>query len=348
MTSRERVFAALEHCQPDRCPVDLWLEDSTVQTLMKHFQIERPEELNDIFEADLQFVFPDSILPEPEILPDGSWYDTMGTHRHRVRNDYCEYLEYASYPLAFAETVKDLEKYTRWPDPKAFDWEHFADKIGDLHDKRVIKLHAGGIYEVAWGLRGQEQLLMDMIIEPEIVHYIMEKLCGYWCDFVRFALDAAGDKIDLVYTYDDIATQHTLIMSPEMLEEFVYPYHRRVNGIIKSYGKKIIYHSCGSVVSQIHRLREFPIDVLNPLQPLAKGMDFEILKDTWGDSLCFLGGIDVQHLLPKGSVEEVREEVRRAVSVLGKNGGYILSSAHYIQNDTPIENIKALFDVSLR
>lgn len=348
MTSRERVFTALEHKQPDRCPVDLLLEPATSRTLMQHFHVNSQQELIDILEADMQFVFPDSTRPPIEILPDGTWYDHSGKHLRLVKNNFCEYTETLSYPLAYANSVEDLKTYDKWPDAAAFDWAHFSEKIGDLHEKRVIKLHAGGLYESAWGLRGQEQFLMDIALDPEIPHYIMKKLCDYWCAYIRYAMESAGDKIDIVYTYDDIATQTSLIMSPQMLEEFVYPYHRTVNAVIKSYGKKILYHSCGSVISQIDNLKALPIDILNPLQPLASGMDFTKIKDNWGNTLCFHGGMDVQEILPHGTPEEVREAVKKNISILGKNGGYILAPAHYIQNDTPIENIIAMYDVTLR
>jgi len=348
MTSRERVFTALAHEQPDRCPVDLLLEGTTARTLRKHFHVNSDQELLDIFEADMQFVSPDSTLPPIKVLPDGTWYDHAGKHQRLVKNEFCEYTETLFYPLAYAESVEDLKKYDKWPDASAYDWAHYSEKIGDLHEKRVIKLHAGGLYEMAWGLRGQEQFLLDLGLNPEIPHYIMQKLCDFWCEYIHRAMEAAGDKIDIVYTYDDIATQTSLIMSPRMLEKFVYPYHRTVNAVIKSYGKRILYHSCGSVMSQIDKLKALPIDILNPLQPLASGMDFTRIKDHWGDTLCFHGGMDIQRLLPQGTPEDVRKAVKYNISVLGKNGGYILAPAHYIQNDTPIENIIAMYDVTLR
>ena len=262
--------------------------------------------------------------------------------------NFCEYTECIKRALEDAEDISDLEAFDKWPDASVFDWEHFSEKIGNLHEKRVIKLHAGGLYENAWGMRGQEQFLMDMVLNPEMAHYIMGKISDYWYEYIRRALEAAGDKIDIVYTYDDIATQATLIMSPQMLEEFVYPYHRKINALIKSFGKKILYHSCGSVISQIDNIRKFPIDILNPLQPMAAGMDFETIKNTWGDTLCFHGGICVQQTLPFGTPVQVRSAVKHAISVLGRDGGYIMTSAHYIQNDTPVENILAMYDTALR
>lgn len=247
-------------------------------------------------EIDIQFVFPDGPVFVPEILPDGTWYDPCGALMRNVKNDFCEYTECIKRALADAEDISDLEAFDKWPDASVFDWEHFSEKIGNLHEKRVIKRHAGGLYENAWGMRGQEQFLMDMVLNPEMAHYIMGK----------------------------------------------------INALIKSFGKKILYHSCGSVISQIDNIRKLPIDILNPLQPMAAGMDFETIKNTWGDTLCFHGGICVQQTLPFGTPVQVRSAVKHAISVLGRDGGYIMTSAHYIQNDTPVENILAMYDTALR
>ena len=348
MNSRERVLTALAHQQPDRCPADLQLESTTEQTLIRHFHAKDAQELQDILESDIQFVFPESTLPSIPSSPDGVWYDHMGRGHRFVDNGFCKYVETVFYPLDYAECADDLKSYDKWPDASDFDWAHYSEKIGNLHEKRIIKLHLGGLYEIAWGLRGQAKFLMDMALEPEIPHYIMSKLCDYWCDYVHRAMAAAGDKIDLVYTYDDIASQDALIMSPRMLQEFVYPYHQKLNAVIKSYGKKILYHSCGAVCPQIDALSDLPIDILTPMQPLAKGMDHQLIKDRWGDKLCFHGGIDIQELMPHGSPEDVRQAVRQTISVLGKNGGYILAPAHFLQNDAPVENIIAMYDPSIR
>ena len=348
MTSKERVFAALNHQQPDRVPADAMLEASTLKTLMDYFHTDDPQVVYDALQVDVQFVYPDSTLPPPQVLEDGSWINYDGIRQRKIKNAFCEYSHCIYRPLQDAENVADLEKYDRWPDANNYDWEHYSEKIGTLHEKYVIKLPTGGLFENAWRLRGQEQFLIDMYEDPEIPHYIMEKQCNFWCDYVRRAMEVAGDKVDIIYTYDDIATQASLIMSPQMLEEFVYPYHRRYNAVIKSFGKKILYHSCGSVISQIDQLRQLPIDILNPLQPQAAGMDFQYIKDTWGDGLCFHGGIDIQGVLPNGTPDEVRAEVKRVVNILGKNGGYVLCASHNIQNDTPVENILAMYDVAIR
>ena len=348
MTSRERVFTALEHKTPDRCPVDFWAESTTLQTLFKYFGVSSEEALLDIFDVDLQFVGPRSLGKPSVTLPDGGFENPDGSRYRFVKNDSCAYAECVYRPLEDMETVDEVRTYDKWPDADAFDWDHFAEDIGKRHEKRVIKLFTGGLFERAWGLRGQENFLTDMILSPDIPHYIMGKLTDYFIDYVRHAMDAAGDLIDIVYTYDDIATQKSLIMSHEMLEEFVYPYHRKLNAVIRHYGKRVLYHSCGAVFPEIPSLMSHPIDILNPLQPLAAGMDLQKIKDTYGSVLSFHGGIDIQELLPHGSPEEVKNAVRRAISILGKDGGYIMTAAHNIQNDTPVENIIAMYDPALR
>ncbi len=347
MTSRERGLAVLNKQMPDRCPVDFWAVDEVIEKLKKHYNFETEDEILDHFEIDLQFVSPDELY-EDRVMEDGSYFDKMGVHRKKVTNEFCTYEEYASSPLGYVESVEDFEQYKYWPSVDNYDWENYAEKLAKVHEKRLTKLYMGGLFEFAWALRGYEQFMMDMIVEPEIAHYIMDKICTFWCDYFECAMKHAGDLIDVAYTYDDIAAQTTLLMSEQMLEEFVFPYHRKMNKIIKSYNKPIIYHSCGAVRPVIDKLRDLPIDVLNPLQPLAKDMDFSYIKETYGDSLCFHGGICIQHTLPKGTPQQVRDEVKRAVSILGKNGGYFMTSAHYIQNDTPVENIEALFELELR
>lgn len=348
MTSRERASAVLSGQIPDRCPVDFWAVDEVIEKLMKHYGYETEDEILDRYEIDFQFISPDYIKPIRK-MEDGTYYDGMGVHRKKVENDFCVYEEYATFPLEYVEEVEDFEEYNYWPDAtNNYDWKGYAKKIGSRHGKRMIKLYMGGIFETAWALRGYEQFMVDMICDPEIAHYIMDKICSFWCEYFECAMKYAGDYIDVAYTYDDIAIQNSLLMSETLLEEFIYPYHRKMNAVIKKYKKPIIFHSCGAVRPIIGKLAELPIDVLNPLQPLAKGMDFQEIKDEFGERLIFHGGICIQKTLPSGTPSEVREAVRNAVKILGANGGYIMTSAHYIQNDTPIENIEAMFEMGLR
>ena len=341
---RERVLNALSHKTTDRIPLDFWATPEVWENLRAHFGTKNDEEILEALDIDIRQFQPrykGSIVKRP----DGSYIDEMGVHRKPVKNDVCVYEEYASSPLGFVENIEDFKTYN-WPDIDSFDFESLPEQIGDAHKTYYIKLQTGGLFELAWALRGYEQFLIDMIESPEIAHFIMGKLTDFYCEYVRNVMRCAGEKYDMVYTYDDIAAQNSLLISKDMWREFLRPYHVKLNKVIHEFGKTVMYHSCGAVYDVIPLLMELPIDVLNPIQPTAKGMDFEKIKENFGDKLCFHGGIDIQRLLPFGSSEDVEAAVRNAIAVLGKGGGYILTSAHYIQADTSVKNILTMFETA--
>lgn len=323
--------------------MDFWAVPETWIKLREHFHTSDDEVILQHLNIDIRQFQPDYIGPELRVMEDGSFFDTVGIHRKLVYNGKSAYEEYASSPLGYAESVEDLDKYEYWPSADNYDWDGLSAKIGDAHDKYYIKLETGGIFELSWALRGYEQFLMDMLLEPEMCAYILNKFSDFYCDYVTRALTACGDKIDMIYTYDDIASQRSLLMSKDTWEELIKPCHVKLNKVIRSFGKTIMYHSCGAVYDMIENLVQLPIDVLNPLQPRAAGMDFNKIKENFGSRICFHGGIDIQETLPFGTPDDVRKEVGHAIGTLSQNGGYILSSAHYIQGDTPVENILAMY-----
>ena len=343
MLPRERVKMALNHVAPDRVPTDFWAVPELWERLMEYLNVSTREEVMQHFEVDIRTIAPDYIGPGYKTLPDGTFYHEDGTHRRWVKNSVSQYQEYASYPLADCETVDEIVSYAHWPKVEDYDWAGFSDKIGDLHERYYIKVELGGLFELSWGLRGIEQMMIDMYEYPEIFHALMAQRTKFYIDFVHKAMEVAGDKIDAFYTYDDIAIQNSLLLNKNQWREFIRPYHVEMNAVIKQYGKDIVYHSCGAVVPMIDELAELPIDVLNPLQPAAAGIDMQMIKDTWGDRLCFHGAVCIQRLLPHGTPEEVYDTVSKTIKILGKNGGYIMTSAHFMQNDTPNENVLAMY-----
>jgi uroporphyrinogen decarboxylase len=343
---RQRVLSALNHIRPDRVPLDFWATPEVIVHLKKHFNTQSEEIILEKLHIDIRQYQPDYIGPMIIKQTDGSYYDPMGVHRKPQTNAFCVYEEYASAPLGHIKTIDDFKGYDRWPNIDDYDFEHLSDKIGDMHKTYYIKIETGGLFELAWALRGYEQFMIDMMVQPEIAHYIMKKLTDFYCAYVDRAMQHAGEKIDMVYTYDDIASQRSLLMSPATWESLIKPYHIQLNSVIKSHGKTVMYHSCGSIYDMIPQLMTLPIDVLNPLQPLAKDMDFDMIKTNFGKEIAFHGGIDIQFLLPSGTPQEVKAAVERAIDILGKDGGFILTSAHYIQADTPIENVVAMYDAA--
>ncbi len=345
-TPYARVKNAIDRKPPDRVPFDFWAVPETIAKLLEATGKKDVESLLQLLGVDCRIIEPDYIGPERKIEADGTYYSVFGSHRKRVSNAFSTYDEYASFPLASVRSTAEIESFERWPKASYWDWSSLPAIIEKINQNTQyhIRYDVGGIFETAWGLYGLDKFLMDLIRRPEFPLTIMDCVTDLLIDNFKHAMEAAGDRIDMVYTYDDVAIQTGLLMSKKMWRKHILPFHQKLNAEIKKYDVRILYHSCGAVFDLIDPfIDEMGIDVLNPLQPRAAKMDMRNIKDNFGDRVSFHGGIDIQGTLPLGSEQEVRDEVRERCRVLGQGGGYICTSAHYIQADTPIENILAMY-----
>ena len=288
------------------------------------------------------------IAPEYSGPPLAENTDIWGVRRTPVRNISTTYDEIEYYPLAKMEAIGDLAQFP-WPDPKQFDYTCIPRKIGVETNglDRCLMAANGNIFESSWYMRGFERMFFDLIDNPELAEAIMDRVLEFFLGYFDRILTEARGGIDLVFTADDLGGQQGLLMSREMWEELIRPRHTELNALIHSHGAKVIYHSDGAIMEVVDGLIDTGIDVLQALQFDAEGMDPEVLKRRFGDNLCFEGGVSVQKLLPFGTEDEVKKEVRRLVDILGKNGGYILGPSHAIQAGTPPENVIAMFDTAL-
>jgi uroporphyrinogen decarboxylase len=346
LSPRQRVIQAVGRQLPDRIPFDFWGVPEVISRLVEYLDVSGEQEMLRLLGTDCRVVWPEYIGTPLEKFPDNSYYDAWGFHRKLVRNNFSSYEEYAGYPLAGAKTAEDVRKWDKWHTARCWDWSKVPQQIDAMNTPVPyhIRYEVGGIFEFAWAVYGLEKFLIDLVRKPEVPVAILECYTDVFIDNVRSLMEATGDRIDMLYTYDDIATQSGLLMSPQMWRQFILPCHQRLNAAIKDYGVKIMYHSCGAIYKLIQPLvDEMHIDVLNPLQPRARGMDMALIKHEFGSRIAFHGGIDLQYTLPFGSPQEVADEVRQRCRVLGEGGGYICTSAHYLQNDVPIENIIALY-----
>ena len=346
MSPYERVLRAIQRQTPDRVPFDYWAVPETQARLMDYLQARDEEELLRLLGVDCRIVSPDLIGPSRQELPDGTFLDRWGSHRRKVSNEFSTYEEYASFPLAEAQSAAEVESWPRWPKTEGWRWDSLPAKIDALNRevRYPIRYDVGGIFESSWALYGLDRFLVDLLEKPEVPCAIMDCYTDVMIANVHALMRAAQGKIDWVYTYDDVAIQNGLLMSPRLWRKYILPRHQRLNAVIKSYGLKIIYHSCGAIYPLIGALiDDMNIDVLNPLQPRASMMDMARIKEEFGGRIAFHGAIDLQHTMPHGSPQDVVDEVRARCQILGQGGGYICTTAHYIQNDVPIENILALY-----
>jgi uroporphyrinogen decarboxylase len=345
MTSRERVLAALDHRETDRIPIAMvcgGINPPAMQELDEFLQSSRG--------MDAQRYI-DSFLDVDEVWVTGDFdqeLDMWGVARKQISYGSGSYSEIVHFPLGEMQTMEELRRYA-FPRVGAMPVEQRVEEIKLLRrtGNRAIVLANANLFETSWYMRGFEQAFEDMLLRPDMIHYIMNRVTGFFTDYFYEILKLCRGEIDMVFTADDIGHQDGLLLSLDMWEEFIKPYHVRINEMIHNMGAKVIYHTDGAVSEAVPGLVDMGIDVLQALQFSAARMDPQHLKDNFGRDLCFEGGMCVQKVLPFGTVEEVKAECRKLISVLGKNGGYLCGPSHFIQAGTPAENIAAFFDEAL-
>jgi uroporphyrinogen decarboxylase len=370
MTHRERVLAALSRREPDRVPVDLGATRSTsivvqaFERLRAHLNAPEPPR---VFSKWLNISHPSPTMLarfdidtrsvsqgspdhwEDVIYADGASYqDEWKVVRSRPAGSL--YYDLTKPPFRGDASVADIAKFP-WPDPHdPGRCRGMADEARRLHretDYAVVLNMPGGIVHQAQFLRGFEDWFADLIANPAFFQALMEKLADLWIEMAKDEFDAVGDNVDICFYGDDMAFQDGPMMSMELYRKMVKPHHRRLFGYIKSRSQaKILYHTCGSVPHLVPDLIEMGVDALNPVQVSAKGMDTKTLKREFGKDLCFWGAIDTQRVLPFGSPEDVRAEVKRRIEDLAPGGGYVLCAVHNIQADVAPENICAMYDAA--
>jgi uroporphyrinogen decarboxylase len=347
ISPRERVRLALSHREADRIPIGLvcsGINPAARRELETHLRETRGIGVDEYLEplVDVRTVEPRYTGPA---LPPNT--DIWGVRRRPVSYGAGAYDEIEHYPLAQARGAADLDAFD-WPRLDLFDYDGVRDRIRtvDAEREHCIMAWNGNIFETAWYMRGFQDILVDLVEQPDFVRALLDRVTAFYVGHFRALLTAARGRYDLVFTADDIAGQNGLLMSLPMWEEHLKPHHVALNRAIHELGARVIYHTDGAVMEAVPGLIDMGIDVLQALQFDAAGMDPAALKDGYGDRLCFEGGVSVQKTLPFGTPEEVAAEVRDRVRVLGRGGGYILGPSHYIQDGTPAGNIAALFDAA--
>jgi len=352
MTSRERALLAINHQVPDRIPVDFWATAGCVRKIESELGMSH-DAFMDAHDVDLRYIAgPEYIGPPLVGERPGESTDIWGVSRTVVEIKLAggveRYNEVVRAPLANAETVDDVLAYQHWPSPDWFDYsviERQCDAV--LRRDRAVAFMGDRLKRVsqlkpALYLRGDERLMIDMATAPELARAIIGKVRAFCLGYLERIFDAAKGKIDILVSGDDFGIQQGLLISAAMWDQFIRDGFAAYTGLIKSRGVKTMHHSCGSIAPLIPRLIECGLDVLQSLQPEARGMDIADLKSAFGSRLAFQGGVSIQRTMPFGAPKEIRAEVKNLAEVAGKGGGYIFGTAHNLQADVPVENVQAL------
>jgi uroporphyrinogen decarboxylase len=375
MNSRERLLTTCNHQEPDRIPFDMGSTQVTgihviaYQNLRDYLglpkvkpvmsdtvqQLAQPDDdLVEKLGIDVRGLFPLNShnwnIVEEEHEEYWEFHDEWGLTQQRLKPEGLYYS--VSYnPLGGADiTIEDVEKHN-WPNTGN------PRRIAGLRDEALcyraqgkavmIKGVLAGIFEMAQRVRGMANLLLDLAADEKLAMAIVDKMVESKIKFWEMALPQLADVIDVVSEADDYGTQFSQLISPDMFRRLFKPRIAEVIRCIKRLAPnaKVFFHSDGSVRPIIPDFIEMGVDILNPVQPNAKGMEPIAIKKDFGKDLVFWGaGVETQSVLPFGTPQEVKDDVRRNIEALAPGGGYVFNTVHNIQADVPPQNIMAMLE----
>lgn len=247
-------------------------------------------------------------------------------------------------PLRNVYDFEEILKFPIFKKKEYYDFSNLKEQVDEIHARgQVAHAFVGRLFESSWPLRGYENMLADMLAEPEIAEYFL-KLQLDWN--IAYATAAAEAGADMVSFGDDVGSQTTMTFSAELWREMLKPKWAETFAAVKKINPNVViwYHSCGHVTEIIPDLIEVGLDILNPIQPEC--MDIYEIQKKYGHALSFDGGLGTQLLMPFGTPDEVAAEVTRLVEVFGANGGYILAPAHVLEPEVPPKNIDAFLETA--
>jgi len=373
MTPRERVLAAIRHGEPDRVPIVLGVSNATgikmkpYRELKRLLGIEAPDEYLYLWPelgtaaideetlvqlgSDVRGVWdlePASVLEANTTRPPHADYiNSWGSGATEIRPG--EWFPMVC-PMKSATTTKEIEDYP-WPDmDDPTRVAHVAKEAARLaaEDRYAIMATPWLLFplERAFAMQGMDTFLMNLALHPEFAEALLWKLEELCKTLMGHFLATLGEHVDIIKIGDDLGTQESLLMSPAMYRSILKPIHADYIAFIRERtSAKVFFHTDGDVFPLIDDLAEMGVDILNPIQTSAGKMaDLQELKARWGDRLTFCGAIDTHRVLPAGTPDEVRAEVRRVIEIMGPGGGYMVSSVHTVMNDVPAQNILAMVD----
>ena len=363
MDSRTRVRLAMQHKEPDRVPLDIWGCASRIHT-SRYLSLAAELGLNtgdpirpgtmteyedyalaDLLSCDFRHINIGGPANYKSYYDaNGNKIDEWGIGKRLVLMSNTV----TSHP--FPEPDRALLRKHRWPTPRdpgrIAGLHELAKQYFEQTDKAITATTAtsGLFFDFGQYLCGTEQFLVNLYEEEEFCDELIDKLLELFTEIYLYYLEPIAPYLEWVEFASDLGTQQAQFISGAMFRRyFKSPMKQLFSAVKRAHPNlKIFLHSCGSIINFIPDLIDCGVEILNPLQPLAKDMDAYAIKREFGSQLVFHGGVDIQEALP-GTTEQVRADVKRCIEALAPGGGYILSPANHIQNDVPNRNILELY-----
>jgi len=354
MNNREIILTAVARKRPDRLPYTYSATREADDIFRKHLGIGPENSVSDYFGCNCFSSLWSAIgagpsLPERQLRnqskdPNVS-VDIWGCRREFVTAGNTRYMELTNAPLAHAETVADVERYD-WPSPDEVvlpDLPAAFNLAEWKADKVVLDSSCIGPFGVPWSMFGMEKMMLCLALTPSMIEAAVARVEEYSLELLKRILEKYPGAVDLVGCGDDYGMQKGLLISKAMIDRYFMPSLRRHYELAKKHGLRGYHHCCGAIFEIIPSLIEAGVEILNPIQTSAEGMEPARIKKSFEKKLCFHGGIDIQQTLVHGTPSEVRAEVRSRIETLGPEG-YILAPSHTLQADTPPENLAAMYE----
>jgi len=351
MNSKERILSAMNIKSLDRIPCDYWATQEVTDVLKKYFGVKEDLDLWKRLRVDKIMVLTPTPLGVPVshhyIGPPLSDNEDVWEVKY-IPKSYAGgsgvYQEICYNPLANWETIEQVEANYTFP---KVDWFDFStiEKECRKYPGYAVECGYASPFFIYNNIRGLEKSLVDLANNKEYTHYVLDGICDFLYSFHQKLFEAGNGLIDIAEVTDDFGMQSGLMISCKMFHQFFETHYQRLIELAKDFGIKVFHHDDGAIRPLIPKLVKLGIEVLNPIQWKLPGMDLKELKKSFGEVLCFHGGVDNQKTLPFGNPKEVEREIIHLLDTLAFNGtGYILAPCHNIQPITPVENIVAMYE----
>ncbi len=355
MTSRERFETAYAHRQPDRPPVDYLAHPATDRRLRAALGVTTEAALLDVLGCDFFYLPGRDISQNEGIRPFYRRPLPTRTATERVcplgirwrRGAYdSKFAVDEAIAGPWARTVSPAE-IRDFPWPRAADFDFSA--LQPEAEAQAARIRIGGLWTGILGdsyrMLGFENFLYGLAAEPDLIHALVDRMTAMYLELNDAYFSALKGRLEVWFFGNDFGSQEGLLFSPDMWVDFFGAPLQRLTALAHAHGLKVMMHSCGAIRALIPRLIEVGVDILDPVQVSARGMQPAALKECFGDQLVFHGGVDTQQILPFGTREQVARHVSETIATLGAGGGYILAPSQILGPDIPVAHLLEMYGI---
>jgi len=347
MNNKERVLKTLNHEQTDRVPFFYWGVPEFTEKMMNHYGFKDRDELLDFLDVDFRWVEPAYIGPKmiQGTNGDAIKHDIWGVGYKQAGHGDLKYWDSFHYPLQGITDPAVLEDYP-WPTVDLFDFSVLDGQLNKYANYATMTApgySSPGLFRIIQRLLGREDFLDVMMYHPKFFNLLVEKVSGFYYEFITKFFEVAGNRVDFLRIADDFGGQEGLIVSQDIWQDMVRPVFEKYFELPNSLGTHLYMHSCGGVRKLLPEFISVGADVLDPIQTRAAGMSPDGLKKDFGKMITFCGALDEELLLRRATPARVKEGVKELLDVMAPGGGFILGPSHKLKVETPVENVAAMY-----